>query len=196
MIRRCIPPGANLRRSLDMDLCRALVKHVLKLEWKHEFVTRGVLWILGHWPEPVKLPEVYENLIFIDSKIIDCRKRMPMESFVDQWFENGGSLTALTNLCEVYELDFGMTLYRMHPYTEGLYNGCYFVPVQECILALSDDAIDWEYRERFERKSARLCSYEQMHSFSVEYQLRTTELQNNLNSILFFLERKEKLNQA
>ena len=69
MIRRCIPPDANSSRSLDMDLCRALLKHVLKLDWKQEFVTKDALWILGHWPEPMKLPEVDENLIFIDSKI-------------------------------------------------------------------------------------------------------------------------------
>ena len=48
MIRRCIPPDSNSSRSLDMDLCRALLKHVLKLDWEQEFVTKDALWILGH----------------------------------------------------------------------------------------------------------------------------------------------------
>lgn len=196
MIRRCIPPDANSSRSLDMDLCRALLKHVLKLDWKQEFVTKDALWILGHWPEPMKLPEMDENLIFIDSKIIDFRKLMSKDEFVDKLFDEGGTFTALTDLCEEYELDFGTPLYWMHPYTDGLYNGCYFVLVQEGILALSYDAIDWEDHERFERESARLCSYEEMYDFAHEFQLRTTEMMNTLNSMLFFLERKEELHHA
>ena len=91
---------------------------------------------------------------------------------------------------------FGTPLYWMHPYTDGLYNGCYFVLVQEGILALSYDAIDWEDHERFERESARLCSYEEMYDFAHEFQLRTTQLQNTLNSMLFFLERREEMNHA
>ena len=121
MIRRCIPPDANSSRSLDMDLCRALLKHVLKLDWEQEFVTKDALWILGHWPEPMKLPEMDENLIFIDSKIIDFRKLMSKDEFVDKLFDEGGTFTALTDLCEEYELDFGTPLYWMHPYTDGLY---------------------------------------------------------------------------
>ena len=196
MIRRCIPPDANSSRSLDMDLCRALLKHVLKLDWELEFVTKDALWILGHWQEPMKLPEVDANLIFIDSKIIDCRKLMPKDTFIEKLFDEGGTFTALTDLCEENELDFGTPLYWMHPYTDGLYNGCYFVLVQEGILALSYDAIDWEDHERFERESARLCSYEEMYDFAYEFQLRTTEMMNTLNSMLFFLERKEELHHA
>ena len=196
MIRRCIPPDANSSRSLDMDLCRALLKHVLKLDWKQEFVTKDALWILGNWPEPLKLPEADKNLIFIDSRIIDCRKLMPMDEFVDKLFEDGGTFTALTALCEENELDFGTPLYWMHPYTDGLYNGCYFVLVREGILTLSYDAIDWEDHERFERESARLCSYEEMYNIAHEFQLRTTEMMNTLNSMLFFLERKEENGHA
>ena len=84
MIRRCIPTDANSSRSLDMDLCRALLQHVLKLNWEREFVTKDALWIIGHWPDPLKLPEVDENLIFIDSKIIDCRKLLSMDEFIDK----------------------------------------------------------------------------------------------------------------
>lgn len=47
MIRRCIPPDSNSSRSLGMDLCEALLKHVLKMDWKREFVTEDALWILG-----------------------------------------------------------------------------------------------------------------------------------------------------
>lgn len=84
MIRRCIPPDSNSSRSLGMDLCEALLKHVLKMDWKQEFVTEDALWILGNWPEPVQLPEADENLIFIDSRVIDCSKLMTMDEFVEK----------------------------------------------------------------------------------------------------------------
>lgn len=67
-----------------------------------------------------KLPEVDENLIFMDSKIIDCRKLMSKDEFVEKLFDDGGTSTALTTLCEDYELDFGTPVYWMHPYTDGL----------------------------------------------------------------------------
>lgn len=192
MIRRCIPPDSNSSRSLDMDLCEALLKHVLKLDWKREFVTADALWLLGNWPDPTEFPEVDENLIFIDSRMIDCRKLIPMDEFVEKLFENGGNFTALTEICEDNEVDFGTPLYWMHPYKDGLYNGCYFVLVREGVLVLSYDAIDWEDHEMFDRESARLCDVDEMRNFLWEYQKRTDEMRNTLNSFLFFLERREE----
>lgn len=192
MIRHCIAPDSNSSRSLGMDLCEALLKHVLKLDWEKEFVTKDALWILGNWPEKQSLPDVDENLVFIDSRMIDCSKLMTMEEFVEKLFDDGGSFTALTKLCEDNEIDFGTPLYWMHPYTDGLYNGCYFVLVQEGVLVLSYDAIDWEDHEVFERESARLCSADEMRSFAVEFRLRTSEMNNTINSLLFFLERREE----
>ena len=63
----------------------------------------------------LKLPEADENLLFIDSRIIDCRKLMPMAEFVDKLFEDGGTFTALTALCEDDELDFGTPLFGCIP---------------------------------------------------------------------------------
>ena len=192
MIRHCIPPDSNSSRSLGMDLCEALLKHVLKLNWEKEFVTEDALWILGNWPEPVQLPETDEDLFFIDSRMIDCSQLMSKDEFVEKLFEKGGTFSDLTNLCEANETDFGMPLYWMHPYTDGLYNGCYFVLVREGILVLSYDAIDWEEHEVFDRESARLCDAEEMQNFAWEYQQRTNEMLNTLHAFLFFLERKEE----
>ena len=179
-----------------MDLCEALLKHVLKMDWKQEFVTEDALWLLGNWPEPIQLPEADENLIFIDSRVIDCSKLMTMAEFVEKLFEEGGTFTALTNLCEDNEVDFGTPLYWMHPYTDGLYNGCYFVLVREGVLALSYDAIDWEDHEVFDRESVRLCDADEMRSFYWEYKKRTGEMLDTMNAFLFFLERKEEREHA
>lgn len=46
MIRCCIPTDSNTSRSLDMTLCRALLKRALQIEWDTEFVTDEALWII------------------------------------------------------------------------------------------------------------------------------------------------------
>ena len=61
-------------------------------------------------------------------------KLMSKDEFVEKLFDDGGTFTALTNLCEDNEVDFGTPLYWMHPYTDGLYNGCYFALVREGVL--------------------------------------------------------------
>ena len=82
----------------------------------------------------------------------------------------------------------------MHPYTDGLYNGCYFALVREGVLALSYDAIDWEDHEVFDRESVRLCDADEMRSFYWEYKKRTGEMLDTMNAFLFFLERREEFN--
>ena len=196
MIRCSIPPDSNSSKSISMELCEALLKHVLKLDWKQEFITEDALWLLGDWPEPVCLPEADEDLIFIDSRVIDCSKLMTKDDFVEALFEDGGTFTALTNLCERNQKSFGSPLYWMHPYTDGLHNGCYFVLVREGVLVVSYDAIDWEEHEVFERESARLCGFEEMQNFAWDYQKQTTEMLDTLNAFLFFLERREDRDHA
>lgn len=193
MIRCSIPPDSNSSKSLSMELCEELLKHVLKLDWKREFITEDALWLLGHWPDPVSLPEADEDLIFIDSRVIDCGKLMDKDDFVEALFEDGGTFTALKNLCERNQKSFGTPLYWMHPYTDGLHNGCYFVLVKEGVLVLSYDAIDWEEHEVFGRESAGLCSFEEMQNFAWEYRKQTTEMLDTISAFLFFLERKEDL---
>lgn len=193
MIRCSIPPDSNSSKSLSMELCEELLKHMLKLDWKREFITEDALWLLGDWPDPVCLPEADEDLIFIDSRVIDCGKLMAKDDFVEALFEDGGTFTALTNLCERNQKSFGTPLYWIHPYTDGLHNGCYFVLVKEGVLVLSYDAIDWEEHEVFERESARLCGFEEMQNFAWEYRKHTTEMLDTISAFLFFLERKEDL---
>ena len=196
MIRCSIPPDSNSSKSLSMELCEALLKHVLKLDWERAFVTTDALWLLGKWPEPVILPETDEDLIFIDSRMIDCRELMTKDDFMEALFEGGGTFTALTRLYELNQINFGMPLYWMYPYADGLHNGCYFVLVREGVLVLFYDAVDWEEREVFERESARLCGYKEMQDFAWDYQKQTSEMQDVLNAFLFFLERKEDRDHA
>lgn len=191
MIRHCIVPDANSSRSLDMDLCQALLKHVLKLDWEREFVTKDALWILGNWPVLPQFPELEDNTVFVDSRMIDCCELTPMAEFEEALFSEGGTFTDLTKLCEENEAKFGTPLYWMHPYTDGLHNGCYFVLVREGVLVLPYDKIDCEDHEIFEQDSVHLCAPDEMRAFARDFNVQTAEHQNVLSSLLLFLERKE-----
>ena len=142
------------------------------------------------------IPEPSRHLVYVDSKVIDCRELMPMEKFVEKLFDEGGTFTDLTNLCEEYEIEYGTPLYWLHPFTDGKYNGCYFVLVQEGVLVLSYDEIDGCDHEIFVRDSARLCDAEELRCFLTEWNLRSTVLTGTISSLLNFLERKEAAGNA
>lgn len=114
---------------------------------------------------------------------------MPKDEFVETLFSAGGTFTDLAALCEKYESAYGTPLYWMYPITDGRYNGCYFVAVQEGVLVLSYNVIDEENHEVFERESARLCSAEEMSSFLHDWNLQAGELSETLTSLLTFLKR-------
>lgn len=193
MIRKCIPPDSNTSRSLDMDLCRALLQHVLKLKWDQEFVTRDSLWILGTWNAIPKLPNPSSDVVFVDNKEIDCSKLMPAKDFLDALFDEGGTLTELIRLCGANETAFGNPLYWMYPIPDGESNGCYLVLVKEGVLALSYDEICEDHHEVFLRESARLCSAEDLAWLLGEWNSFSAKMSDTLNGLLFFLERKDEM---
>ena len=191
MLQHALPVDSNTSRSLERELCRALLQKALDLSWENEFVAEDALWIAGNFPDNAMIPETNRNLIYVDSKVIDTNDLMPMDEFVEKLFDEGGTFTDLTNLCENYEIEYGTPLYWMHPFTDGKYNGCYFVLVREGILVLSYDEIDDSDHEIFVRDSARLCDAAEMRCFQTEWNLRAENLAGTISSLLFFLERKE-----
>lgn len=191
MIRRSIPIDTNFSRSLDMDLCRALLKHILQLNWEQEFVTREGLWLLGHWAEPVQLPELDSNLLFVDNKTVDCSDLMPMDQFLRKLFDMEGTFSDLSSLCEAYDLKTGTPLYWNYPITDGKYNGCYFVLVREGILKLGYDVTDQVDHEIFDPDSAVLCSAEDLACFLDEWTSFSDRLKSTLNALISYQERKE-----
>ena len=81
----------------------------------------------------------------------------------------------------------------MHPFTDGEYNGCYFVLVREGVLVLSYDEISTCDHEMFTRDSAHLCNAEEMRCFLTEWNIRSAALIETITTLLSFLERKERL---
>ena len=81
----------------------------------------------------------------------------------------------------------------MHLFTDGRYNGCYFVLVREGVLVLSYDEISNCDHEVFIQESAHLCDADEMRCFLTEWNVRSADLIATLTALLHFLERKERL---
>ena len=175
-----------------MDLCRALLKRALKLDWESEFVAPNALFVIGKFPADLELPGENQDLIHIDSNIIDSSTLMSKEEFIEKLFDEGGTYADLAALCEANETAYGTPLYWIHPFTDGRYNGCYFVLVREGVLVLSYDEISNSDHEVFIRESAHLCDADEMRCFLTEWNVRSAELIAALTALLHFLERKER----
>ena len=118
---------------------------------------------------------------------------MPKDEFIEKLFDEGGTFTDLASLCEANETAYGTPLYWMHPFTDGEYNGCYFVLVREGVLVLSYDEISTCDHEMFTRDSAHLCNAEEMRCFLTEWNIRSTALIETITTLLSFLEQKKRL---
>ena len=196
MLSHALPTDSNTSKSLEMDLCRALLQRFLKLKWEMEFVVKDALWIIGDFPKCSRIPEISFNLLSVESRVIDCNQLMSKDEFVEKLFSQGGTFTDLAALCEVYEYTYGTPLYWMYPITDGIFNGCYFVVVREGVLVLSYNVIGKENHEVFERESVHMCSTEEMRCFRHDWNLRASELSKTITSLLSFLERKEAQQDA
>ena len=187
MLKRALPVESNVTRSVS----EALLKDVLKLDWERTFITDEGLWLLGHFSDSFKPPAAGSDLLYVDGKVVDCSKLIPMKEFVDTLFEEGGTLTEFTKLCERNNRMFGTPLYWVYPLTDGSFNGCYFVAVREGILAISYDMIDCEDHEVFERESARLCTAEELGWFLADWKRFSADTETMLGALYAFQTRKE-----
>lgn len=196
MIQCNIPTESDTRRSLDVDLCNALLRRALNLEWKEEFLTEEAIWLIGDWPKPPTLPEPNSHLLFLNDREVDCRRLLPMNEFLDRLFTTGGNYSALTRLYEANEAIFGHPLYWVYPISDGAHNGCYLVLVREGVLAISYDEIDFENHEIFLRETARLCRAEDLGWFLSDWNRFVGDTRDVLNKLLNFLECTEALEKG
>lgn len=189
MIQCNIPTDSDTSRSIDVDLCNALLRRALNLEWEAELLTEEAIWLIGDWPKPPALPEPNAHLLFLNDREVDCRRLLPMNEFLDRLFMDGGNYSALTRRCKANETMFGHPLYWMYPISDGAHNGCYLALVRDGVLAISYDEIDFEGHEVFIRETARICSSEDLGCFLTDWDRFAVDTHDILNKLLSFQER-------
>lgn len=196
MLRDAVPDDSYTTVSLGMDLCEKLLQQVLDLSWEMELIQQDALWIIGDFPENKRIPAPSPDLLFLDSRFIDCNELIGKEHFLGKLLTEGGTFTQLTELCEAYHSQFGTPLYWRYPITDGEHNGCYFVLVKEGVLALPYNEIDHENHEIFLADSIHLCTAEEQDCFLRDWNHFANDLSAALSSMQRFLEEKENVRYA
>ncbi len=191
MFRRNIPDDSSSSRSLDMDLCQAMLSCALHLKWEVELVCEDALWITGQFSSQVKIPELNQNLIHIDSKMVDCAKLISKDELIDRLFSAGGTYSALSDICQENFHKWQTPLYWTFPISDSLHNGCYFVLVKEGVLVISYDEISEDAHEVFIRNSVRMCTAEEMSYFIDEWFQYNRELTASMEVLHSYLCRLE-----
>ena len=192
MYRSAIPIDSNSSRSLDMSLAGALLRRAMQLEWETEFITQEALWIVGQWPDGLKVPEAGEDMIFIDSSAIRINQLWTADELVDRLFQAGGNYGALTGLCDRYQEQFGNELFWHYPMSDGKYTGVYFVLVQEGIAAISYDEVTAQDHEIFVRDSVKICSADDLNWFILAWKKNEAHLMGALEAVAFYLGKKDE----
>lgn len=95
MIQCNIPTESDTSRSLDVDLCNALLSRALNLKWEAEFLTEEAIWLIGKWPKPPALPESNSHLLFLNDREVDCRRLLPMNEFLDRFLRLAETIVRL-----------------------------------------------------------------------------------------------------
>ncbi len=191
MFKTNLPDDSNFSESLDMDLCRALLKEALHLDWDVEMPREDALWIIGNFPNLEKVPPLNQNLIHIDSKLVDCSKLISKDELLDRLFADKGTYMTLSEICDENFHKWQTPLYWTYPISDSLHNGCYFVLVKEGVLVLSYDVIEEDEHEFFEKESARMCTEEEMGYFIDEWTRYSNELLLSMQALRSHLYRLE-----
>ncbi len=192
MLRSNLPDDSDYSLFLDMDLCRGLLRKALQLDWEVEMLSDDSLWLTGSFDGMDRVAPQKRNLIHIDSKLIDCTQLMSQEELVDRLFAEGGTYTALNEICDEYYRKWHTSLYWTYPITDGSYNGCYFILVKEGVLIISYDEISDYEHEVFDRRSVRLCTAEVMTYFMDDWNRYNTDLTKTMEELHAFLRRQEE----
>lgn len=191
MFSRNIPSDSNASKSLDMDLCQALLSCALRLQWEVELIGKDALWITGHFGDLIQLPPTNQKQLCIDSKLIDCDKLMTKDHFLEKLFADGGTYSALSELSQENFHKWSHPLYWTYPVSDGLHNGCYFILVKEGVLVISYDEISEDEHEVFLRDSVRMCTAETMGYFIDDWNRYNGELLGSMETLRAYLHRLE-----
>lgn len=194
MRRVTIPEDSDSTYSLDMELSAALLRKCLNTDWREEHISKDGLWLMGVNVADKNLHQC-ANICIVDSMAIDLRTLWPKDELLQRLFESGGAVGDLSDLCDRYVKQYGNELYWAYPISNGMYNGVYFIMVQEGILCLPYYVIDKECYEVFEEDGVCLATAEEMSCYLTDWEQASANLKAAMESFHKFLKVRERNNE-
>ncbi len=191
MCQRAIPIDSNFSKSLDMELCQALLRYALKLEWVAEYPDHDALWLMGRWDRMPELPPADADAIFLNGKVIHTQNLPSKVEFEKKLFDAGGTFTALADIYDQYGKQYGTDLYWHYPISNEHYSGSYLVLVQEGVLVVSYNYMDDCDHEVFSDDSVKLMSAADIGCYLRRWEQFSARLQTSLGALYYFKTRQE-----
>ncbi len=191
MYSRAIPTDSNFSKSMDMELCQALLKYALNLQWTAEYPDTDALWLMGQWNQPPVFPSTDADMVFLNGKTVNIKDLPSKEDVVTKIFAAGGSFSDLVEVYERYVQPFGMELYWHYPISDEYYSGTYFALVQEGVLAIAYNYMDECDHELFSEDSVKLLSAEQLGWYIQRWEEYSAMLQAGMGALYCFQSRRE-----
>ena len=186
-----IPTDAETSKSLDMDLCRALLQEILKTNWVEELVKEDSLWIIGVDKKQFSLPEKCKEIYYINGSAVTMEDLMDKDTFVQKLMDEGGTFCCLQELGTAYRQIFRDSLIWQYPFFGNGYHGCYLALVKEGVLMLPYSTVTDEDRELFEKETIRIARSQDIRKMLVELQQFDRKMQDTLRSLFSLTAYKE-----
>lgn len=186
-----IPTDAETSKSLDMDLCRALLQEILKTNWVEELVKEDSLWIIGVDKKQFSLPEKCKEIYYINGSAVTMEDLMDKDTFVQKLMDEGGTFCCLQELGTAYRQIFRDSLIWQYPFFGNGYHGCYLALVKEGVLMLPYSTVTDEDRELFEKETIRLVRSHDIRGMLAELRQFNQSMQETLKSLYNLVSYKE-----
>ena len=186
-----IPTDSETSKSLDVDLCRALLQEILKSKWVEELVTADGLWVIGVDLKHFCLPQKCKEIYYINGSAVTMEDLMDKETFVQKLMDEGGTFCCLQELGTSYRQIFQDCLVWQYPLLGNGYHGCYLALVKEGVLMLPYNTVTDEDRELFEKETIRLARSQDIRKMLLELQQFDKKMQDTLRSLFSLTAYKE-----
>ena len=186
-----IPTDSETSKSLDMDLCRALLQEILKTKWTEELVSDDALWIIGVDMKHFGLPEKCKEIYYINGCAVSMENLMDKDVFIQKLVDEGGNFLALRDVGNENSQIFRDCLFWQYPLFGNGYHGRYLVLVKEGVLMLPYNTVTDEDREIFEKDAIRLARSQDIRNMLVDLQQFNKNLQETLRCLFSLVSFKE-----
>ena len=186
MYDEALPPDSDDSRSLGMGLSAKLLENCIGSSWEHLSISDDGLWLIGIEPETVKLPEMSQDVIYVEDCFVDTTKLISKDELMKYLEGTDGMGSDLDEFCQKNLLEYGTKLYWYCPLPSKDHEGYYFVLVRDGVLSLPYNHV-YDRDEELALGDAKLFNSREVFNVKCNWDEFTDTTSRILNSLAFHL---------
>lgn len=178
----------NSFENIGMLLSSRLLEISIGYNWETCLIYPNALWLIGCSGN---------DCICIAGRSISLAKLKSKDELMRYLSENGPTHTSLMDFCDEYREKYRNELCWDYPISDGKHLGIFLVLVKEGILSLPYDDADKVDYEIFKLEDTRMFTEsDEIADFITDWDNYANELRQAMKSMLIYLSRKEKKQNA